>query len=324
MLSQGRDGGSVIQIREPLADDQAFLHHGFVETAWEDRSQVITRALAPAESLFSSVQQDPRARILVAADKRDRVIGYVAATEKRFLTKPRPMAFIMEAFVEPDAREHGIGQQLLTAIEGWAIESGYRQLGVMLNSRHRARALFERLGFTIDRFVMNKGVSRASEPMATSFVLRPPTEADTAHILAAKAEIAWSGLSDEERLSTDRQAFLARVAPSEPPLWRHPKYWADVAVDAHGAFAGYAMWAEVPSPLHMGPLLCLYELYVKPEQRGQKLGTVLLRQGERRAREEGYGMMSLMVSVRNPALRLYEAYGFTVDRLLMTKTLPDS
>jgi hypothetical protein len=29
------------------------------------------------------------------------------------------------------------------------------------------------------------------------------------------------------------------------------------------------------------------------------------------------------VSVRNPALRLYESFGFVVDRLLMTKTLPD-
>ncbi|MBC7543423.1 MAG: GNAT family N-acetyltransferase [Candidatus Sericytochromatia bacterium] len=312
----------MIQIREPLADDQAFLHHGFMETAWEDRTQVVTPDVAPAESLYTVVHQDPKTRILVAADKRDRVIGYVAATEKRFLTKPRPMAFIMEAFVEPEVRGRGIGQQLLTAIEAWAVEGGYRQLGVMLNSRHRARVLFERLGFTIDRFVMNKGVSRHDEPLETTYQLRPPTEVDTAHILAAKAEIAWSGLSDEERVSTDRTAFLARVAPSEPPLWRHPKYWADVATDADGEFAGYSLWVEVPSPLHMGPLLCLYELYVKPEHRGKGLGTVLLKQGERRARDEGYGMLSLMVSVRNPALRLYESYGFTVDRLLMMKILP--
>jgi GNAT superfamily N-acetyltransferase len=313
----------VIQIREPLADDQAFLHHGFVEAAWEDRSQWTAPQPTPAEPLYAVVAHDPLTRVLVAADKHDQVQGYVAAREKRFLTKPWPLAFIMELFVEPDARSKGIGQQLMSAIETWAVESHYRQLGVMLNSRHRARDLFERLGFTIDRFVLNKGVSRHDEVLESPYRLRPPTEADLPFIVPAKREITWSGLSDDERQATDQEAFLNRVAPAEWPLWRHPKYWADVGVDAEGNFCGYAMWAEVPSPLHQAPLLCLYELYVRPEHRGKGLGTLLLKRGEQRARDEGYGMLSLMVSVRNPALRLYESYGFVVDRLLMTKTLPD-
>jgi ribosomal protein S18 acetylase RimI-like enzyme len=315
----------VIQIREPLADDQAFLHHGFVESAWEDHSHFTAPQPSPAEPLFAVVLHDPLTRVLVAADRRNQVMGYVAAREKRFLTKPWPLAFIMELFVEPEARSMGIGQQLMSAIETWAVESHYRQLGVMLNSRHRARALFERLGFTIDRFVMNKGVSRNTDVDLgnSAYRLRPPTEADRPYIIAAKREITWSGLSDDERQATDQKAFLNRVAPDMWPLWHHPKYWADVGVDAEGNFCGYAMWAEVPSPLHQAPLLCLYEVYVRPEHRGHGLGTLLLMKGEQRARDEGYGMLSLMVSVRNPALRLYESFGFVVDRLLMTKTLPD-
>jgi GNAT superfamily N-acetyltransferase len=314
----------VIQIREPLADDQAFLHHGFVEAAWEDRSQLTSPEPTAADPLFAVVHQDPLTRVLVAADARNNVLGYVAAREKRFLTKPWPLAFIMELFVEPEARSKGIGQQLVNAIESWAVESHYRQIAVMLNSRHRARDLFERLDFTIDRFVMNKGVARSGDqPSPTPYRLRPPTEADMPYIVPAKREITWSGLSDDERQSTDQEAFLNRVAPAEWPVWRHPKYWADVGVDAEGTFCGYAMWAEVPSPLHQAPLLCLYELYVRPEHRGKGLGTQLLMAGEQRARDEGYGMLSLMVSVRNPALRLYESYGFVVDRLLMTKALPD-
>lgn len=323
MTNHGRDGGSVIQIREPVADDQAFLHHGFVETAWEDRSQWTAPQPTPAEPLYAVQMHDPLTRVLVAADKRDQVQGYVAAREKRFLTKPWPLAFIMELFVEPEARSKGIGQQLMSAIEGWAVESHYRQLGVMLNSRHRARALFERLGFHIDRFVLNKGVSRNAEVPESPYQLRAPVEADTAFIVAAKRDITWSGLSDDERQATDKDAFLNRVAPAAWPIWRHPKYWADVGTDADGNVCGYAMWAEVPSPLHQAPLLCLYELYVVPEHRGKGLATLLLTKGEQRARDEGYGMLSLMVSVRNPALRLYESYGFVVDRLLMTKTLPD-
>lgn len=316
------DGGSVIRIREPIANDDAFLHHGFLELAWEDRTAETAPDPRQADRLYAIGHDDPGTQVLVAADNQDRVMGYVAAREKRFLTKPWLLAFILEIFVEPDMRGRGVGQQLLKSIEAWAIEGGYRQLAVTLNARHRARHLYERLGYKIDRFLMVKGVVRPPAGTDSLVQFREPTAEDFPIIRQAKQEIAWSGLSEEEREATDKVDFLAKVAPAGGPIWRHDKYFAYVATDGSGEFLGYAMWTEQPSPLHHGPLLCLYEVYVQPEKRGQNLGRQLLLEGERRAREHGYGMMGLMVSVRNPALKLYEAYGFIVDRLLLTKTLP--
>lgn len=316
------DGGSVIRIREPIANDDAFLHHGFLELAWEDRTPDTAPDPRQADRLYAIAHEDPSTRVLVAADSHERVLGYVAAREKRFMTKPWPLAFILEIFVEPENRGHGIGQQLLKSIEDWAIEGGYRQLAVTLNARHRARHLYERLGYKIDRFLMVKGVGRPPMAADPPIRFRAPEPDDTPSILQAKREIAWSGLSEDERETTGKEAFLAQVAPPEPPLWRHEKYFAYVATDEAGEFLGYAMWTEQPSPLHHGPLLCLYEVFVDPAHRGKGVGRNLLLEGERRAREHGYGMMGLMVSVRNPALKLYEAYGFVADRLLLTKTLP--
>src|SRR5690606_6518366 len=106
---------------------------------------------------------------------------------------------------------------------------GYRQIAVTLNARHRARPLYERLGYKIDRFLMVKGVTRPAAAAAASPVrFRDPLDEDRAVILQAKKDIAWSGLSEEERDATDQAAFLAQVAPEEPPLWRHDKYFAYV------------------------------------------------------------------------------------------------
>jgi|SRR5699024_6773678 len=49
---------------------------------------------------------------------------------------------------------------------------------------------------------------------------------------------------------------------------------------------------------------------VSPEVRGQGIGTLLLREMIKKAKNSGFTSLSLSVDTGNPAFRLYERYGF--------------
>jgi ribosomal protein S18 acetylase RimI-like enzyme len=67
----------------------------------------------------------------------------------------------------------------------------------------------------------------------------------------------------------------------------------------------------------------LTELYLKPEVRGRRFGSALLRHIERQAREQGAAALHLMVRPENAsAVRLYAAAGYvSPPRTFLTKTL---
>lgn len=55
------------------------------------------------------------------------------------------------------------------------------------------------------------------------------------------------------------------------------------------------------------------ELHVLPEFRGQGIGAAILEHAEEDARKRGIKLMALSTLTTNPARRLYERFGFTVE-----------
>ena len=56
------------------------------------------------------------------------------------------------------------------------------------------------------------------------------------------------------------------------------------------------------------------ELHVDPSARGRGIGSALLVEAERQAREAGQKQMTLQVLIGNPAIRLYERFGFAATQ----------
>jgi ribosomal protein S18 acetylase RimI-like enzyme len=127
-------------------------------------------------------------------------------------------------------------------------------------------------------------------------VIRVATEDDRALILALRAE------------------FETEVPPE---LWEDDDAdyeWTVVLLADDVAFAGIDRKGGDRTWL-------LDMLYVKPEARGNGLGTELIRAAAEYARAQGAEMLALEVQERNAgARRLYERLGFTTyDRLMAAK-----
>jgi ribosomal protein S18 acetylase RimI-like enzyme len=66
----------------------------------------------------------------------------------------------------------------------------------------------------------------------------------------------------------------------------------------------------------------IYNITVLPEFRGQGVGAQLMRHAEEYARDEGYGIIGLMVAVHNEAARrLYQRLDYREGNTLMRKRL---
>ncbi len=74
---------------------------------------------------------------------------------------------------------------------------------------------------------------------------------------------------------------------------------------------GFALVTLRPNIWYDGPVALLDELYVRPDLRGQGLGTALLKATETQAKERGAGLLEINVDGEDTdARRLYERHGF--------------
>ncbi len=95
-----------------------------------------------------------------------------------------------------------------------------------------------------------------------------------------------------------------------PGLRRHPSALALLAV-ADGDFAGAAVCFWGFSTFAGKPLLNIHDLVVFPQYQGRGVGSDLLAEAERLARERGCCKLTLEVHDTNAnAKRLYEKFGF--------------
>lgn len=88
----------------------------------------------PKEELRAEMAElaaDERAAAFIARDRGGAPLGFVEAFIRPFANgcDSRPVPFLEGIWIDPAARRHGIGRWLITAIESWAAQRGFVELG---------------------------------------------------------------------------------------------------------------------------------------------------------------------------------------------------
>ncbi|MBP2226943.1 GNAT superfamily N-acetyltransferase [Azospirillum agricola] len=77
--------------------------------------------------------------------------GVPAGFALTFLTystwEGRPGLFVEDLYVTPEARTHGVGRKLLSAVARRAVERGYRRVDLNVLDWNPARGFYDRVGF---------------------------------------------------------------------------------------------------------------------------------------------------------------------------------
>lgn len=103
---------------------------------------------------------DPATALFVVEDKTE-LIGFVTATyqDSPPVFARGPAVNIDELYVRPEYRTDGIGSQLLTTAEEWAMSQGADYVTLGVNAKNEpALALYEAAGYTVRRQKMDKSL----------------------------------------------------------------------------------------------------------------------------------------------------------------------
>ncbi|HEY2389457.1 MAG TPA: GNAT family N-acetyltransferase [Candidatus Binatia bacterium] len=109
--------------------------------------------------LESELRDD--AVVILVAERAGGVVGYVyAGIEPRSWKELRDVAgFVHDVFVEPDARNRGVGARLVAAAADWLASRGMARVMLWTAERNtRAQSLFARLGFRRTMIEMTREV----------------------------------------------------------------------------------------------------------------------------------------------------------------------
>jgi GNAT superfamily N-acetyltransferase len=93
---------------------------------------------------FRELIDTPDARVLVATDGDDGVVGYVLGFVHPTFYANGPIAWVEEITVESSRRRAGIGRALMDAFEAWATDRGARLVALATRS---AAAFYAALGY---------------------------------------------------------------------------------------------------------------------------------------------------------------------------------
>jgi GNAT superfamily N-acetyltransferase len=117
------------------------------EASWTALAQAITDNLAHAEYAYFLAEQagvPPRPLGVVAA----RVVALAG------VFAPKKTLHISTVDVVPTSRRQGLAQRLLEAALDWRRQAGYVEADLHTLVHNPARALYERLGFTVFELTM--------------------------------------------------------------------------------------------------------------------------------------------------------------------------
>ena len=139
-------------LRAALQDMEAAGGHvvNSDETFWRDFSANVSR----------TVQHNDRLYLL--AQTGNVVVGYLEGKSNALheVFAPRRSFHLKVIYVVPEARNQGIATSLVHMALQWATEQGCREadLNVLANSRN-AKALYEKIGFSVFRYEMRMQLS---------------------------------------------------------------------------------------------------------------------------------------------------------------------
>ncbi|MBL8046481.1 MAG: GNAT family N-acetyltransferase [Anaerolineales bacterium] len=146
--------------------------------------------------------------------------------------------------------------------------------------------------------------------MNPHIAVRPAEITDAAEL--ARLNVAFNGGSEPAAALAQRLQDPRRV---ETPLL------AEVA----GRVVGFAAVRVVPSVFYPEPRAELTELYVEPEYRRLGVARALVAEAEILARQLSANSLVVLTGDDNaPALKLYQALGFELDDVSLSKHLSES
>jgi ribosomal protein S18 acetylase RimI-like enzyme len=152
--------------------------------------------------------------------------------------------------------------------------------------------------------------------------VRPIHPAERERFLQRIVQTSWNDLPSYHR---ERRA-LDDIAPGVRHIVELLMAQGDniilvADVDSHSN-VGQVWLGEAQDPYSGARRGYIYDLYVKPEMRGQGIGHALLRAAEKASTRRGDIELGLTVAAGNAeAVALYQNAGFAIERLTMSKVL---
>lgn len=136
-----------------MAEDRAFVLDlgerliAFGDVPGRDRDAMIARDRAVIAAVLDG-ESGADATILVAVDDDGRPLGFIHLTTADDYYSNSVTAHVADVVVARAAEGRGVGAALLAAAEDWARARRFTLLTLnVFTANHRARALYERLGF---------------------------------------------------------------------------------------------------------------------------------------------------------------------------------
>jgi GNAT superfamily N-acetyltransferase len=99
--------------------------------------------------------QDERVRLLTL--RTDQWIGFAAV---RLIARDgSTLAELMDIYVIPGMRRHGLGSHLVEDVMAWAAQNGAREMSIAIKVRHQAAVdFFAQLGFSPQRLLLTRWI----------------------------------------------------------------------------------------------------------------------------------------------------------------------
>lgn len=135
-------------------------------------------------------------------------------------------------------------------------------------------------------------------------------------------------ITDAAELARLNAAFNESVEPPEAYAQRLQdlrRVETPLLAEVAGRAVGFAAVRVVPSVFYAEPRAELTELYVEPEFRRLGVARALVASAENLARQLGaHSLVVLTGDDNEPALELYQALGFELDDISLSKSLRES
>ncbi|MGB0389131.1 MAG: GNAT family N-acetyltransferase [Ardenticatenaceae bacterium] len=152
-------------IRPIRRDEEPRFLQRIIDTSWHDlpadwRTRFTPAKIAPSiENVVSFLMQQGDNVILIADLPDLPNAGQIWLGQARDAYTGTMRAYIYDLFVEPEARQQGVGQALLEAAEQAASARGDKEVALTVAAHnHTAQTLYRAFGFENERLTLRKSL----------------------------------------------------------------------------------------------------------------------------------------------------------------------
>lgn len=158
-----------IEISPATIDDAAWILplssrlHDFGPPSWRPRDEMDA---AVAAAIEVALREPEEGQVVLAARSGDgERLGFIHVHSAVDYFTHETHSHVSDLAITREAEGRGVGRALMTAAESWASSRGHRLLTLnVFDANHRARRLYDRLGYTPDTTKLVKVLRSAPPP----------------------------------------------------------------------------------------------------------------------------------------------------------------